>query len=102
DLLYAGTESGVFYSVDGGARWRSLQLNLPLVPITDLTLKNGDLVAATQGRAFWILDDVTPLAELAESSNGAARLFTPAEAIRARRAGFGRAPAGMGQNPPAG
>jgi photosystem II stability/assembly factor-like uncharacterized protein len=102
DLLYAGTETGVFYSPDAGGRWRSLQLNLPAVAITDLTLKNGDLVAATQGRAFWILDDVAPLAELVATSADTTQLFTPRDAVRARRAGFGRAPAGMGQNPPAG
>ncbi len=103
DLLYAGTETGVYYSLDGGAHWHSLQLNLPVVPVTDLTVKNGDLVAATQGRAFWILDDVTPLHELsATAATETAQLFTPADAVRTRRAGFGRAPSGTGQNPPAG
>jgi photosystem II stability/assembly factor-like uncharacterized protein len=102
DLLYAGTESGVFYSLNGGGAWRSLQLNLPAVPITDLTVKKGDLIAATQGRSFWVLDDVTPLAELAADPPDADRLFTPSDAVRVRRAGFGRAPAGAGQNPPAG
>ena len=102
DLLYAGTEGGVFYSVDGGANWRSLQLNLPAVPITDLTLRNTDLIAATQGRAFWILDDVTPLAEVAANPADTIQLFAPPDAVRVRRAAFGRAPGGMGQNPPAG
>jgi photosystem II stability/assembly factor-like uncharacterized protein len=103
DLLYAGTERGVFYSLDGGGHWQSLQLNLPIVPITDLTLKNGDLIAATQGRSFWILDDVTPLHELGDAaSTTAAQLFTQRDAIKTQRAGFGRAPSGAGQNPPAG
>ena len=94
DLLYAGTETGVFYSLDAGGHWQSLQLNLPVAPITDLTVKDLDLVAATQGRAFWILDDVTTLRELGLGvPTGATGLFTPADAQRARRGGFGRPPA---------
>ncbi len=100
-LLYAGTETGVFYSRDGGVSWESLQLNLPVVPITDLTIKDDDLVASTQGRSFWILDDLTPLQAMPDPT-AAVRLFPPRDAIRARRTGFGRAPAGMGQNPPVG
>jgi photosystem II stability/assembly factor-like uncharacterized protein len=102
NLLYAGTETGVYISLDGGGRWQSLQLNLPIVPITDLTLKDDDLIASTQGRAFWILDDVTPLHEVGGAATQDAHLFAPRDAVRARRAGFGRAPAGAGQNPPAG
>ncbi len=60
-LLFAGTETGLYVSFDDGASWRLFQRNLPAVPITDLTVKNGDLVVATQGRSFWILDDLTPL-----------------------------------------
>jgi photosystem II stability/assembly factor-like uncharacterized protein len=103
DLLFAGTETGVYYSRDGGARWQSLQLNLPVVPITDLAIKDGDLVAATQGRAFWVLDDITPLHTTgATATTAAAHLFPPREAVRTRRAGFGRGPAATGQNPPVG
>jgi photosystem II stability/assembly factor-like uncharacterized protein len=104
NLLYAGTETGVYFSVDGGNRWQSLQLNLPIVPITDLTVKDNDLIASTQGRAFWVLDDVTPLQDLADATaaTATAHLVAPRDAVRARRAGFGRAPAGAGQNPPAG
>ena len=57
-LLYAGTERGIYVSFDDGARWQPLQLNLPIVPVTDLTIKDGSLVAATQGRGFWMLDDL--------------------------------------------
>ena len=57
-LLYAGTERGIYVSFDDGARWQPFQLNLPIVPVTDLTVKDDDLVAATQGRAFWVLDDL--------------------------------------------
>ena len=102
NLLYAGTETGVYFSLDGGGRWQSLQLNLPIVPITDLTVKDDDLIASTQGRAFWILDDVTPLHELDDRTTATVHLFAPRDAIRGRRAGFGRAPGGAGQNPPAG
>ncbi len=60
-LLYAGTETGLYVSFDDGASWQPFQRNFPAVPVTDLTIKNGDLVVATQGRSFWILDDLTPL-----------------------------------------
>jgi len=63
-LLYAGTESGMYISFDDGANWKPFQLNLPLVPITDLTIKNNNLIAATQGRSFWLIDDLTPLHQL--------------------------------------
>jgi photosystem II stability/assembly factor-like uncharacterized protein len=102
DLLYAGTETGVYFSLDGGTRWQSLQLNLPVVPITDLTVKDGDVIVSTQGRAFWILDDITALHATGDPTAPAVRLFTPRDAVRTRRAGFGRSPIGAGQNPPAG
>lgn len=60
-LLYAGTEYGMYISYNDGANWRPFQLNLPIVPITDLTIKNNDLIIATQGRAFWSIDDLTPV-----------------------------------------
>ena len=69
-LLYAGTESGMYVSFDDGQNWMPFQLNLPVVPITDLTIKNDNLIAATQGRSIWLIDDLTPLhqmeAQLAE------------------------------------
>lgn len=58
-LLYCGTEYGIYVSYDDGAGWRPLQLNLPIVPITDLTIKENDLIVATQGRSFWVLDDLS-------------------------------------------
>ena len=60
-LLYAGTERGMFMSWDNGSNWERVQLNLPIVPITDIKVHHGDLIIATQGRAFWILDDLTPI-----------------------------------------
>ncbi len=58
-LLYAGTEYGMYISYDDGANWKTFQLNLPMVPITDLTIKENDLIVATQGRSFWVLDDLS-------------------------------------------
>ncbi|MFQ5674966.1 MAG: glycosyl hydrolase [bacterium] len=87
-LLYAGTESGMYVSFDDGANWKSFQLNLPVVPITDLTIKNDDLIVATQGRSFWVLDDLTPLHQL--SDQVAARniwLYQPRPAYRMGRGG---------------
>jgi photosystem II stability/assembly factor-like uncharacterized protein len=66
-LLYAGTEVGMYLSFDDGANWQPFQLNLPLVPVTDLTIKNDNLIAATQGRSFWLIDDITPLHQLSEA-----------------------------------
>ena len=60
-LLYAGTERGLYLSMDGGKAWKKWQHNLPIVPITDLKVHHNDLIVATQGRAFWIFDDLTPL-----------------------------------------
>src|SRR5262249_6622550 len=81
-LLYAGTEAGLYVSFDDGAHWQSLRQNLPVVPIHDLIVKDGDLVAATHGRSLWILDDLTVLRQLHEHLNGklartSAHLFAP-------------------------
>ncbi|SEP56509.1 WD40/YVTN/BNR-like repeat-containing protein [Neolewinella agarilytica] len=75
-VLYAGTETGIFLSVDGGDNWSPFQLNLPVVPINDLVFQANDLVAATAGRSFWILDDVGSLRSLSAKPN-ALSLFTP-------------------------
>ena len=79
-VLYAGTETGVYVSTDDGGSWRSLRCNMPVVPVYDLAVKDGDLVAATHGRGFWILDDVTPLHH--EPPTGAATLFAPKPTYR--------------------
>ncbi len=82
-LLYAGTESGMYISFDDGASWKPFQLNLPIVPITDLTIKNDNLIAATQGRGFWIIDDLTPLHQLNETvAASAVHLFKPMPSYR--------------------
>ena len=82
-LLYVGTETGVCISLDGGQSWQKLESNLPVVPVYDLAVKDADLVAATHGRSFWILDDVAPLRELARNPVATAtRLFAPSPAYR--------------------
>jgi photosystem II stability/assembly factor-like uncharacterized protein len=107
-LLYSGTEYGLFVSFDDGARWEPFQRNLPFVPITDLVVKNGDLVVATQGRSFWILDDLTPLRQYKESiRREALSLFTPRPSVRFPGGGGPgddeeSAPLDRGKNPPAG
>jgi photosystem II stability/assembly factor-like uncharacterized protein len=82
-LLFAGTEFGVYISWDDGDHWQSLQMNLPVTSVRDLTIHGDDLVAATFGRSFWILDNITPLRQAlaARSANGL-WLFSPATAIR--------------------
>jgi photosystem II stability/assembly factor-like uncharacterized protein len=92
-LLYAGTETGVFLSFDDGATWQPFQSNLPVTPIHDLMVKGTDLLAATHGRSFWILDDLTPLYQMADAASGEqpVRLFAPRDTIRYRyydRTGF--------------
>ncbi|QUW04603.1 glycosyl hydrolase [Chloracidobacterium validum] len=106
-LLYAGTETGMYVSFDDGANWRSLQLNLPAVPITDLAVHPRDnvLVVATQGRSFWALDDLAVLQQYAERpSTGEVRLYAPETALRLRGfGGFTPPPtATVGTNPPVG
>jgi photosystem II stability/assembly factor-like uncharacterized protein len=84
-LLYAATEDGVYVSFDDGDHWQSLQLNLPTSDVQDITVHGNDLVAATYGRALWILDDLSPLRQAsADISNSNAYLLRPAETIRAR------------------
>jgi photosystem II stability/assembly factor-like uncharacterized protein len=82
-LLYAGTETGMYVSFDDGQNWQSMQLNLPIVPITDLAVKDDHLIAATQGRSFWMIDDLTVLHQLQQADNSAAaKLFQPRPAYR--------------------
>ncbi len=82
-LLFAGMERGLFVSFDDGASWESLQLNLPVVPITDLIVRRGDLVLATQGRAFWVVDDISPLRQYAaDQPRAALHLYAPSLAWR--------------------
>ena len=100
-LLFAGTESGMYISFDDGDHWQSFQLNLPVVPITDLAIKNSDLIVATQGRSFWVLDDLTPLYYLNESTMGKNYFFPPRAAYRVPGGG-GYKSLTAGENPPNG
>ncbi|MCL4212950.1 MAG: hypothetical protein KJZ74_03450 [Gemmatimonadales bacterium] len=89
-IVYAGTEHGVYVTFDAGRRWQSLQLNLPISPVADMRVHRNDLVVATQGRSLYILDDLTPLHQLAEVTRGAAaHLYTPRDAYRIQVGGGG-------------
>ncbi|HEV2063900.1 MAG TPA: glycosyl hydrolase [Thermoanaerobaculia bacterium] len=109
-LLYAGTETGLYVSFDDGVSWQPFQLNLPVVPITDLTVKDKDLVVATQGRAFWVLDDLTPLHEYGDAIRGERlHVFKPRPSVRMQGGGFGGGDdegggggSAVGKNPPTG
>ena len=102
-LLYAGTEHGLFISFDDGARWEPLQLNLPVAPVNDLIVKNNDLAVATHGRAFWILDDLSPLRQWQDSiKNDDVHLFAPSVANHTTFPGSFFGGGNAGQNPPSG
>ncbi len=89
-LLYVGTERGVWFSNNDGASWQRLQLNLPPVPVHDLAVHEGDLIAATHGRSFWIIDDLSPLRQLTPAvTSSPAHLFKPRDAYRVSFAGRG-------------
>jgi hypothetical protein len=102
-LLYAGTERGVFVSFDDGSHWQPLQLNLPSTPITDLVVHEDDLAVATNGRSFWVLDDLMPLRELnPQLSQAGLHLYKPQPAIRLHFPEEVSRRRPVGQNPPAG
>jgi photosystem II stability/assembly factor-like uncharacterized protein len=87
-LLYAGTEKGMYVSFDDGAQWQPLQQNLPSTSVRDIDVHQDDLVIATHGRGFWIMDDVTALRQMASASTQAVTLFKPADAYRVRHPEF--------------
>ena len=102
-LLYAGTELGVFVSLDDGAHWQPLQLNLPVSPIHDLVVKDDDLVVATHGRSFWVLDDITPLRQLStQSAKADVILYQPQTALRLHYPDEFDKRQPVGDNPPPG
>ncbi|NKI31001.1 glycoside hydrolase [Muricauda sp. DJ-13] len=104
-LLFAGTEREVYFSSDDGENWQSLRMNMPASSIRDLVIKDNDLVIGTHGRSIWILDDFSPLRELAKLGN-TPHLFEPSLATRVRHNMFGDTPLPpeepTGQNPPDG
>jgi photosystem II stability/assembly factor-like uncharacterized protein len=110
-LLYAGTERGVYASFDDGMSWRSMRRNLPMVPVHDLKIKENDLIAATHGRGFWVMDNITSLRQVQpEMMAKSAHLFEPADAWRTDWGGGFQAQmaealgggGGVGTNPPGG
>ena len=102
-LLFAGTETGVYVSFNDGQNWQPLQLNLPTTPIHDLTVKNDDLVVATHGRSFWVLDDITPLRQITpELASSDAVLYQPEVAYRLHYPEQVDSRRPVGQDPPAG
>jgi photosystem II stability/assembly factor-like uncharacterized protein len=102
-LLYAGTEVGVFVSFDNGTHWQPLQINLPISPVHDLVVKDDDLVAATHGRSFWVLDDVTPLRQVTtQSAQADTILYQPETALRLHYPEEIDKKQPAGDNPPAG
>lgn len=105
-FLYAGTETGMYYSTNDGESWQSLRLNLPVVPITDLTIhkREKDLIVATQGRSFYVLDNLPMLYQMAEMQKSEAFLFKPEDAYRTPGLGGFQLPTGapIGANPPNG
>src|SRR3974377_91407 len=102
-LLFAGTELGIYVSFDDAVHWQSLQLNLPNAPVHDMLVHKNDLVVATHGRAFWILDDISPLRQAEPSIfSSDMHLFVPAAAQRSRMGHSNRRRYAIGENPPDG
>jgi photosystem II stability/assembly factor-like uncharacterized protein len=106
-LLFAGTETAVWVSFDDGDHWQPLQFNLPHTSMRDLLIKDNDLIVATHGRSFWVLDDISPLRQLAETKSDAGPvLFKPGMAYRVRRSTYSDTPVPVdepaGENPPDG
>lgn len=100
-LLYAGTETGLYVSYDAGARWHPWSGNLPVVPVTDLEVRHGDLIASTEGRAFWILDDLSVVRQHADDVvTASAHLYKPRAAIYGEGGGGFFTPQNAGPNPP--
>ena len=100
-MLYAGTENGMYISFNNGENWEPFQLNLPIVPITDLTIKNNNLIAATQGRSFWLIDDLTPLHQVSnELISQELFMYKPIDSYR--MGGSKRTSKTAGQNHPGG
>jgi len=105
-LLYAGTEHGVYVSFNDGVQWQRLRLNLPDASVRDISARKDDLVIATHGRSFWVLDNVAPLRDLAAHEIGAVHLYAPAPAVRVQGANDQGTPlpleTAQGENPPVG
>lgn len=101
-LLYAGTEAGLYISFNNGDQWHKFQLNLPICPITDLTIRDNDLVAATSGRAFWILDDLSALQQTGGQMPKTLQIFEPKPTYKFNISTPSETPSEMGANPASG
>ncbi|MEL6941295.1 MAG: glycosyl hydrolase [Bacteroidota bacterium] len=101
-LLYAGTETGIYVSFDSGEHWERMQLNLPVTPILDLTIQDNDLIAATSGRAFWILDDLSALQQSKGVMDEKLAIYQPKATYKFNVSTPSRAPSTAGQNPASG
>jgi len=101
-LLFAGTEQGMYVSFNDGDSWQSMQGKLPIVPITDLLIRDDQLIVATQGRSFWMLDDLNPLRELSRDNVAKFFLFSPPPSYRIPGSDSPEKPVTMGTNPPTG
>lgn len=100
-MLYAGTETGVYVSFDDGDNWQPLRMNLPHVPVTDIKVHGNDLLLSTQGRGFWILDDISPLRQMDDDVDEGATMFAPSMAYHTQTSG-GRNGGPTSPNPPSG
>jgi hypothetical protein len=100
-LLYAGTETGLYISIDDGANWQQFQLNLPVVAINDLVIQDNDLVAATAGRSFWILDDLGAIQNI-KTDKRSVNIFKPKDTYRIFGGSANNFIPGLGQNPKSG
>ena len=102
-LLYAGSESGLYISNNNGAQWHKMNLNLPVCPITDLTFRDNDLVVATSGRSFWVLDDLSAIQKGYNiKADQGLHVYQPKDSYRVRGSGRSRPGTSMGQNPASG
>ena len=101
-LLYAGTETGLYISFNDGVNWQQFQLNLPIVAINDLVIQDNDLVAATAGRSFWILDDLGAIQNTKKDNKEAIQIFKPKDSYRIFGGSTSRFVPGLGQNPKSG
>ncbi|MBP6402325.1 MAG: glycosyl hydrolase [Bacteroidia bacterium] len=104
EILYAGTERGIYISFNRGDSWQSLKLNLPITPVHDIKIqkREKDLVIATHGRSFWILDDITPLYQLAEAQNKSSFMYSPRQAYRKPGGSYFSPTMQVGENSPNG
>ncbi len=102
DLLFAGTEQGLYISYNGGQDWKEFQLNLPVTPITDITFADNDLIVATAGRSFWILDDLSAIQQGVELHTNRAAIYQPKPAYRVRGGGRPAPGTDLGENPMSG